>query len=42
MIMAVNSVEVIALAFFVTECHGVNLYDIKDGKLGFGTELSFV
>ena len=40
--MAVNSVEEIALAFFVTECHGVKFYDIKDGKLGFGTELSFV
>jgi hypothetical protein len=42
LIMAGNSVEEIALAFFVTECRGVKFYDIKDGKLGFGTELSFV
>ena len=40
--MAVNSVEAIALAFFVTECCGVKFYDIKDGKLVFGIELSFV
>ncbi len=40
--MAVNSVEVIALAFFVTECRGVKFYDFKDDKLGFGTELLFV
>ena len=40
--MAINSVEAIARAFFVTECRGVKFYNIKDGKLGFGTELSFV
>ena len=40
--MAVNSVEAIALAFFVTECRGVKFYDFKDDKLGFGTGLLFV
>ena len=40
--MAVNNVEAIALAFFVTESHGVKFYNFRDDKLGFGTELSFV
>ena len=40
--MAVNGVKAIALAFFVTECRGVMFYDIKDGKLDFETEFSFV
>ena len=40
--MAVNNVEAIALAFFITECRRVKFYDFKDDKLGFGTELLFV